>query len=589
MRTERIKTDVLIIGGGTAGCFAAYVIGQKSHKKVLIAEKANIKRSGCLAAGVNALNAYITEGRVPQDYVDYAKKDAHGIVREDLLLTMSERLNHVTKVMEDLGLVILKDEKGKYVARGNRNIKINGENMKPILAKAAAEQENVTVLNHVNITDYKTEKGKITGAVGFSVNEDTFYDIDAEAVLCATGGAAGLYRPNNPGFSRHKMWYPPFNTGAGYAMGLLSGAEMTTFEMRFIALRCKDTIAPTGTIAQGVGARQVNAHGDIYETQYGLTTSQRVYGTVMENREGKGPCYLRTEGISKEQEQDLYKAYLNMAPSQTLKWMEAGKGPSEENVEIEGTEPYIVGGHTASGYWVDNNRATTIEGLYAAGDVAGGCPQKYVTGALAEGEIAAEAILEYLDCKDDRILAENKKESSVSAETAEIAKGDEVQNLSEIAAAKRSEYESHLNASRSLMNAEQLEEAMQKIMDQYAGGIGTDYRYSETSLAKADEKIAALLPVVDTLAASDTYELMQIYELRERLILCRAVIAHLAARKETRWHSFGENTDYPEQSEDWMKYVNSRMENGKIRILYRDLITKESADSNTAAKGAGER
>ena len=590
MRAERIKTDVLIIGGGTAGCFAAYVIGQKSDKKVLIAEKANIKRSGCLAAGVNALNAYITEGRVPQDYVDYAKKDAHGIVREDLLLTMSERLNHVTKVMEDLGLVILKDENGKYVARGNRNIKINGENMKPILAKAAAGQENVTVLNHVNITDYKTENGKITGAVGFSVNEEIFYDIDAEAVLCATGGAAGLYRPNNPGFSRHKMWYPPFNTGAGYAMGLLSGAEMTTFEMRFIALRCTDTLAPTGNIAQGVGARQVNAHGDIYETKYGLTTSQRVYGTVMENREGNGPCYLRTEGISKEQEQDLYKAYLNMAPSQTLKWMEAGKGPSEENVEIEGTEPYIVGGHTASGYWVDNNRATTIEGLYAAGDVAGGCPQKYVTGALAEGEIAAEAILEYLNGKDDdRIAAENKEEA--------LERGGE-QELSQTAIAKKAEYESHLNASRSLMNAEQLEEAMQKIMDQYAGGIGTDYRYSETGLAKADEKIAALLPVVDTLAAADTYELMQIYELRERLIVCRAVIAHLAARKETRWHSFGENTDYPEQSEDWMKYVNSRMENGEIKILYRDLVTKETADKqtagskpsqNTAEKGAGER
>lgn len=572
MRTERIKTDVLIIGGGTAGCFAAYMIGQKSDKKVLIAEKANIKRSGCLAAGVNALNAYITEGRVPQDYVDYAKKDAHGIVREDLLLTMSERLNHVTKVMEDLGLVILKDENGKYVARGNRNIKINGENMKPILAKAAAEQENVIVLNHVNITDYKTENGKITGAVGFSVNEEIFYDIDAEAVLCATGGAAGLYRPNNPGFSRHKMWYPPFNTGAGYAMGLLSGAEMTTFEMRFIALRCKDTIAPTGTIAQGVGARQVNAHGDIYETKYGLTTSQRVYGTVMENRKGNGPCYLKTEGISKEQEQDLYKAYLNMAPSQTLKWMEAGKGPSEENIEIEGTEPYIVGGHTASGYWVDNNRATTIEGLYAAGDVAGGCPQKYVTGALAEGEIAAEAILEYL----------SGAKTSGNTETSGEVKDQE---LSGTAAAKKAEYEAHLSAVRSLMNAEQLEEAMQKIMDQYAGGIGTDYRYSETSLAKAEEKIAALLPVVDTLAAADTYELMQIYELRERLIVCRAVIAHLAARKETRWHSFGENTDYPEQSEDWMKYVNSRMENGEIKILYRDLITKETADSQTAAFG----
>ena len=98
---------------------------RKKDLDVLIVEKANIVRSGCLAAGVNAINAYITKGRVPQDYVDYCKKDADGIVREDLLLSMSERLNHVTKIMEDLGLVILKDENGDYVARGNRNIKIN--------------------------------------------------------------------------------------------------------------------------------------------------------------------------------------------------------------------------------------------------------------------------------------------------------------------------------------------------------------------------------------------------------------------------------------------------------------------------------
>ena len=184
------------------------------------------------------------------------------------------------------------------------------------------------------------------------------------------------------------MWYPPFNTGAGYAMGIKAGAEMTTFEMRFIALRCKDTIAPTGTLAQGVGAKQVNSLGEVYETKYGLTTSERVYGTVNENIEGRGPCYLRTEGISHEQDEDLKKAYLNMAPSQTLKWIESGKNPSEQNVEIEGTEPYIVGGHTASGYWIDTERRTTVKGLYAAGDVAGGAPQKYVTGALAEGEIA---------------------------------------------------------------------------------------------------------------------------------------------------------------------------------------------------------
>ena len=556
MKNRIIDTDVLIIGGGTAGCFAGITLGKKKDLDVLIVEKANIVRSGCLAAGVNAINAYITKGRVPQDYVDYCKKDADEIVREDLLLSMSERLNHVTKVMEDLGLVILKDENGDYVARGNRNIKINGENIKPILADAVKKQDNVTVINHLNITDFIVENNEIKGAYGFDVNDAVFYEINAKAVLVATGGAAGLYRPNNPGFSRHKMWYPPFNTGAGYAMGINAGAEMTTFEMRFIALRCKDTIAPTGTIAQGVPAKQLNSNGEVYENKYGLTTSQRLYGTVTENREGRGPCYLGTKGISREQEEDLYKAYLNMAPSQTLKWLEAAGGPSEENVEIEGTEPYIVGGHTASGYWVDNNRETTIHGLFAAGDVAGGCPQKYVTGALAEGEIAAQAIAERLEGSGKGFVVNEVADSE----------------LSENAFAKKSEYERFLNNKQGLVDIEQTEEAMQKIMDQYAGGISTDYQYNEARLELADEKIKFLEQSIDNLAAQDADDLLRIYEIRERLTVCRSVIAHLKARKETRWHSFAENMDYPAKSDDWLKYVNSRKENGEIKIIIRDLV-----------------
>ena len=556
MENRIIDTDVLIIGGGTAGCFAGITLGKKKDLDVRIVEKANIVRSGCLAAGVNAINAYITKGRVPQDYVDYCKKDADGIVREDLLLSMSERLNHVTKIMEDLGLVILKDENGEYVARGNRNIKINGENIKSILADAVKKQDNVAVINHLNITDFIVENNEIKGAYGFDVNDAVFYEINAKAVLVATGGAAGLYRPNNPGFSRHKMWYPPFNTGAGYAMGINAGAEMTTFEMRFIALRCKDTIAPTGTIAQGVPAKQLNSNGEVYENKYGLTTSQRLYGTVTENREGRGPCYLGTKGISKEQEEDLYKAYLNMAPSQTLKWLEAAGGPSEENVEIEGTEPYIVGGHTASGYWVDNNRETTIQGLYAAGDVAGGCPQKYVTGALAEGEIAAQAIAERLTGSGKGFVVREASDEELSQEALE----------------KKHEYESFLNNKQGLVDIEQTEEAMQKIMDQYAGGISTDYQYNEARLELADEKIKFLEQSIDNLAAQDADDLLRIYEIRERLTVCRSVIAHLKARKETRWHSFAENMDYPAKSDDWLKYVNSRKENGEIKIIIRDLV-----------------
>lgn len=551
MKTEKISTDVLIIGGGTAGCYAALTISENSDKKVLICEKAHIKRSGCLAAGVNALNAYIVEGRKPQDYVDYAKKDADGIVREDLLLTMSEKLNKVTDRLEKLGLVILKDENGKYVTRGNRNLKINGENIKPILADAVEKAKNVTVLNRVNIFDYSVKDNKINGAFGFGIESGIFYTIEAKAVIIATGGAAGLYKPNNPGFSRHKMWYPPFNTGAGYAMGIRAGAEMTTFEMRFIALRCKDTIAPTGTLAQGVGAKQINSLGEVYETRYGLTTSERVYGTVNENQEGRGPCYLRTEGITAEQDESLLKAYLNMAPSQTIKWIESGRNPSRQNVEIEGTEPYIVGGHTASGYWVDTDRATTIEGLFASGDVAGGCPQKYVTGALAEGEIAGLSAVKYIDSKESF--------EKIS---------DEDTNYHLI------ETEKYLTDRHSLYTTEQLEEAMQTVMDSYAGGIKTNYRFNEKQLDIADCKIRQLETLTDDLYAEDFQELMYICELKERLTVCKSVIAHLRARKETRWHSFAENLDYPEKDDkNFNKYVNSRLENGEIKIIIRDLVT----------------
>jgi adenylylsulfate reductase subunit A len=393
--------------------------------------------------------------------------------------------------------------------------------------------------------------------------------IYASAVLVATGGAAGLYKPNNPGFSRHKMWYPPFNTGAGYAMGIKAGAEMTSFEMRFIALRCKDTIAPTGTIAQGVGARQVNAKGFMYEKQYGITTSERVYGTVKENQLGNGPCYLKTTGITEEQDAQLLKAYLNMAPSQTLKWIESGKAPSQQDVEIAGTEPYIVGGHTASGYWVDTNRQTTVKGLYAAGDVAGGCPQKYVTGALAEGELAALDIIRQLGQRQD---------ASCDSVTGTDTAGDLASQANRII----SEYNDIYNrqADEEPFTVEALEEAMQKVMDEYAGGIASNYQYNEKQLALADEKIDVLIGLAQNLAAADMHQLMFAYELKERLIVCKSVIAHLLYRKETRWHSFNENLDHPTEDEAYFKYLNSRLVDGKLQMVFRDIV-KENTYEHT--------
>ena len=553
MEVRTLSSDILIIGGGAAGCFAAITLAKEHPElKVLLADKAAIERSGCLAAGVNALNAYITPGHVPQDYVDYASQDAEGIVREDLLLSMSEGLNEVVVELEKLGLVILKDKEGNYVSRGWRNLKINGENIKPLLAAAVRKCSNVQVLEHLNIVDYLQSgaDNAVTGAWGIAVNTDELYILNARVTICATGGAAGLYRPNHPGVSRHKMWYSPFNTGAGYAMGLRAGAEMTTFEMRFIALRCKDTIAPTGTLAQGIGAQQLNARGEHYQHKYGNTTAERLYAVVSENLAGRGPCYLETKGISQEQQESLEKAYLNMAPAQTMKWRESGLGPSIANVEVEGSEPYVVGGHTASGYWIDNDRRTTLPGLLAAGDVAGGCPQKYVTGSLVEGKLSAQA-------------------------AAEMAIASKLQGVSDEEKAKiLSQVEAYLKHKEQQLpySVGDLEEAMQQVMDEYAGGISTGYRYTESQLTLARQHIHRIQSLSDKLAAHDNYELMKIFELRERLLVCQVLIEHLRARKETRWHSFAENLDYPDVDSRYEGYINSRLVGGKIEIIQRPLV-----------------
>ena len=598
-KTDRLRTDVLIIGGGTAGCYAALTIGKASDARIIVAEKAHIKRSGCLAAGVNAINCYILPNRTVQDYVDYATKDAEGIVRDDLLRTMCERVNGTVHELERLGLVILKDDQGNYVARGNRNIKINGENIKPILASAVESLENCEVINQLVITDYIVKDNRIYGAVGFHKETGTIYEIEATYVICATGGASGIYKPNNPGFSRHKMWYSPFNTGAGYAMGILQGAEMTTLEMRFIALRCKDTIAPTGTIAQGVGAKQINSLGENYESVYGITTSQRVYGTVQEQVEGRGPCYLGTKGISPDQEQDLLKAYLNMAPSQTLRWVERGHGPATENVEIEGTEPYIVGGHTASGYWVDTHRETTIANLFAAGDVAGGAPQKYVTGALAEGEIAGDEIVRryqnqgevssvgnepwYREAIDAIVKRYVTQVGSNDDFTQTGSNGSVVQNGINTGAELARTKNDAVIASKSsaLANIEAHEQRLQDIMDVYAGGISQAYKYTEESLDIAKSKLQALAKDIEQLQANTLHELSYLYELRDRIVVAQALVAHLGGRKETRWHSFGEHGDYPNCSDEGLVYVNSVYKDGEFQVFQRQLVEKGDTYEHT--------
>ncbi|MEW5995041.1 MAG: FAD-binding protein, partial [Candidatus Zixiibacteriota bacterium] len=331
IRWEKLDADLLIIGGGAAGCMAAVEAKRlKPGLKVVIMEKAHIDRSGCLAAGMNAINVYLHPGETPESFTRYVRWQAMGICREDLTLSMIKEVNPAVKKVEGWGLPITKDEKGNYSRRGRWNVEINGEALKTIISKAVAESK-VTVLNHTVATNYILDGNRVVGAFGFSLRDKKFFVVRAKATIIATGGAAGIYLPNNTGDAHHTMWYSPFNTGAGYAMGIRAGAEMTSFEMRFIALRVKDIIAPTGTLALGFGAAQVNAKGEQYmKTRYanmggeGAPTPIRAYAPTMEVKEGRGPCYLDTRHLTLDRVRQLKASYLDMYPQMTL-WLAANK------------------------------------------------------------------------------------------------------------------------------------------------------------------------------------------------------------------------------------------------------------------------
>jgi adenylylsulfate reductase subunit A len=558
---EELSCDLLIIGGGAAGCVAAVEARERAPElDVLLVEKAHIYRSGCLAAGISALNAYLTPGETAESFLRYTVRDTHGIVRDDLVLSMARELNEQAHRVEKWGLPIPRDENGNPLKRGRASIKILGERIKPIIGKAA-EASGARILNRINITALATQRGRVTGAFGFHVRTGRFYAIRAKATLLCTGGTAGLYRPNNPGMADHRMWYSPFNTGAGLAMGIRSGAEMTSFEFRFIPLRIKDAIAPTGEIAQWLGAKQINALGEPYLDKYyqhlggsRMTTQDRLYATMQEKLKGRGPCYLDISNVDARRLEGTTRAYLSMAPPAAMLLQDEmyyGRGGGKmAPVEITGSEPHVVGGHGLSGFWIDVQRRTSLAGLWAAGDVAGGSPKKYAPGAWAEGVLAVR------DMIDD--VAKRKP-----------VELDEEQVLRE----RDRVFAPFEDRGGGGATPRELEERLQKVMDEYAGGISQMYGYSEGELKIAELHLRRLEQEFAALTASSLHELLHAHELMDRVTVAQTLVAHMLHRKETRWHCYQERLDYPERDDArWSVFVNSLRKGDKIEMVERPVV-----------------
>ena len=307
VQVETVECDLLVIGGGNAGCFVATEAAKiDPNLKVVIMEKAHIMRSGATSAGMDAINTYIPEGKSPEDLVRWSRAQVGGgPLREDLALSNARELNEAVDDLERWGLPILRDEQGKVRYRGKWDISIHGEQLKPIMAEKAIEA-GADVYNRVAGTGLLMDAGRCAGAMGIGVRDGKFYVFRARTTVVSTGGAGTLYKSYTADStdSGAQIWMCPYCVGSGYAMGIRQGAELTSLEQRWVATRTKDFCGPVDTISVGYKAPIINCKGERIMTRYAHLGGDnapryiRANAPMEEWLAGRGPTYCDTRNMT---------------------------------------------------------------------------------------------------------------------------------------------------------------------------------------------------------------------------------------------------------------------------------------------------
>jgi adenylylsulfate reductase subunit A len=623
--TVEVTTDLLIVGGGMAACGAAVEAAywaKKHNLKVALVDKAAMDRSGAVAMGLSALNQYVgmkAKGRTPEDYVHYVRSDLMGITRDDLVYDIARHVDGSVHLFEKWGLPIWKDKDGNYVFEGPWQLMINGESYKIVISEAAKNAmaqlgENGKIYERVFITEPLMDGDRIAGAVGFSVRENKFYVFKAKAVVVAMGGAVHVFRPRSVGEGLGRSWYPPFNTGSSAYFTLKAGAEMTCQEVRFIPVRFKDAYGPVGAWFLLFKSKATTALGGDYMVErrpelqnwapYGLVkpvpANLRNYLMMLDQKEGKGPTYMRTEEAIgaivssvpdekerkkrlKEVESEAWEDFLDMTISQALLWAGSDIAPEQKASEMQACEPYFIGSHSgASGAWISGpedlqtekskkeyfwgyNGMTTVKGLFCAGDASGASSHKFSDGSHAEGRIRAKAALAY--------VVDNPTQPKVDAATVETLKKQILKPLDIFEQFKGQTDSPDIN--ENYIRPRQFMFRLQKLMDEYAGGASTMFMTNKPSLETALELLKLLKEDSEKLAAESLHELMRCWENIHRMWQAESHVRTILFREETRWPGYYFRADTPKMdNEKWKVFVNCKWDPkaNKWDVFKRDII-----------------
>ena len=588
IKTKFVDCDILVVGGGMGGTGAAYEARYWGRDlKIVVAEKANIDRSGAVAQGLYAINCYMGmqwDENQPEDHVRYARNDLMGLVREDLAYDMARHVDSTVHKFEEWGLPMMRDpETGRYQREGKWQIMIHGESYKPIVAEAARKSAD-EIYNRIMVTHLLTDESRpnrIGGAVGFNVRTGDFYVFRAKAVIVGAGGASHIFKPRSVGEGMGRTWYAPWSSASAYALPILVGAKMTQMENRIVLCRFKDGYGPVGAYFLHLKTYTQNAYGEQYESKWYDHTKQLVgeyidhhptptclrnHAFIEEMKAGRGPIHM----VTKEAFQDPHKEvigwenFLGMTVGQAVVWASQDIDPKYINPELTTSEPYVMGSHaTCSGAWASGpddvspdeyywgyNRMMTVDGLFGAGDALGGTAHAFSSGSFTEGRLAAKAAVRFIrDHASDKINISEKQYDDLKSV---IYKPLENYSVGRNEIVGGSVSPSYLLPIHGLQRLE-------KIMDEYAGGISNNYMTNEPMLLRGLHLLHTLQEDLDCIGAEDLHQLQRAWELAHRVIASESVVRHTLFREETRWPGYYYRGDYMKLDDDnWHALTLSR-------------------------------
>jgi succinate dehydrogenase/fumarate reductase flavoprotein subunit len=542
-----LETDVLVIGGGTAGPMAAVTAKERDPKlRVLLLEKANVKRSGAICMGMDGLNNAIIPGRAtPESYVKEITVANDGIVNQKTLMAYATRSFDMIRKLDEWGVHFQKDGSGEYDVKKVHHLGTyvlpmpEGHNVKKILYRRL-KRARVDIEHRYQATRLlKDASGRIAGAVALGTRTAEVLVIRARTVILATGAAGRLGLPSS-GYL-FGTYENPANCGDGHAMAYHAGAELTNLECFQVNPLLKDYNGPACAYVTGpLGGYTANAGGERFiECDY--WSGQMMLEFHRELLGGRGPVFLKLDHLAEETIGEI-ETILHSNERPTRGRFHQGRGTDYRHrlVEMHISEIGFCSGHSASGVWIDEHAATSVPGLYGAGDMAS-VPHNYMLGAFVYGQIAGEqaaafaAGRELLPVDGDFIERERRRL------TAPLQRSDGIPPA-------------------------QMEYKIRRLVNDYLQPPKVT-RKLEIGLERLQQVRADL----EALCAADPHEALRAAE-TQHILDCAEMAARASLfRRESRWGLYHSRVDFPDRDDaNWFVHCQLvKNERGEMTSLTR--------------------